>query len=169
MLWAASYNVGSTHVDYDGTETMTSQRIGSPKLKGNGPLIMVDDSKTDVYLALRCYGRSNLKNQFLPLYSGNDFLNYMEGVREGLQQMPSLVLLDVNMPGRSGFDVLAAVKEFTEFAETPPITMLSNSGDPKDAQRSIELGADGFHTKPAQIIDYVTFFNSLSEFGDRPS
>ena len=147
---------------------MALTSIGNPKLKGDGPVLMVDDSKTDVYLALRCYGRSNLKNQFVPLYSGEELLAYMRGVRDGSQQMPGIVLLDVNMPGRSGFDVLEVLKKQAEFADEPPITMLSNSDDPKDAQRSLELGADGFHTKPSQIIDYVAFFDSLTEARSEP-
>jgi hypothetical protein len=40
--------------------------------------------------------------------------------------------------------------------------MLSNSDDPQDARRSRELGADGFHTKPTQIVNYVAFFDSLA-------
>jgi CheY-like chemotaxis protein len=142
---------------------MESQHVENPRIHGDGPLIMVDDSKTDVYLALRCYGRSRLKNQFVPLYSGDEFIKYMDAVQEGKKQMPSIVLLDVNMPGRSGFEVLSELRNRAEFNEVPPIAMLSNSDDPKDAQRSRELGADGFHTKPTQIVNYVAFFDSLAE------
>ena len=141
---------------------MQAKHIHNPKVVGDGPLIMVDDSKTDVYLALRCYGRSRLRNQFLPLHSGEEFLEYMDGVLAGRREMPSLVLLDVNMPGRSGFEVLSEIRAQDAFAEMPPITMLSNSDDPRDAERSLELGADGFHTKPVQIVNYVAFFDSLA-------
>lgn len=141
---------------------MEARHVHNPKVAGDGPLIMVDDSKTDVYLALRCYGRSRLRNQFVPLYSGEEFLEYMQGVLEGRTVMPSLVLLDVNMPGRSGLDVLSELRSHESFADSPPVTMLSNSDDPRDAQRSLELGADGFHTKPVQIVNYVAFFDSLA-------
>jgi CheY-like chemotaxis protein len=44
----------------------------------------------------------------------------------------------------------------------PVIMMLTNSDNPRDVERSEELGADGFQTKPMRMEDYLTFFNKLA-------
>lgn len=132
------------------------------KLTSNGPIIMVDDSESDTFLARKCYERSSLSNEFVVVHSANALLEYLAAVRDGAKQMPALVLLDINMPGKSGFEALVEIRDVPEFKTIPIITMLTNSDDPRDVQKSSTLGADGFYTKPSDINDYIGFFDSLA-------
>lgn len=132
------------------------------KAVGDGPVVMVDDSESDSFLARKCYERSKLTKEFLTLPSAQALIDYLDGVRAGTEIMPALVLLDINMPGKNGFDALAEIRANPDFHDIPIITMLTNSDDPRDAKKSVELGADGFFTKPSDIVEYIRFFDSLA-------
>lgn len=131
-------------------------------LQGDGPIVMVDDSETDSFLARHCMDRSLLEREFVQLGSGQDLINYLDAVMAGRQPMPSLVLLDLNMPGMDGLATLEAVRHRSEFRDVPVIMIFTNSDDPRDRQRSLERGANEFTTKPFGIHDYVEFFNALA-------
>ncbi len=72
---------------------------------------------------------------------GNDCLSQIE------QDQPSLIILDVMMPGRDGFDVCKTIKQQERFAEIP-IILLSARGQEHDRERGLCLGAADFMTKP---------------------
>lgn len=60
------------------------------------------------------------------------------------QEVPDLVLLDINMPGASGFDVCARIREQSRV----PVMMLTVRGEEEDLVRALELGADDYLNKP---------------------
>jgi CheY-like chemotaxis protein len=136
--------------------------IGNVRQRGDGPVVLVDDSTDDTLVARRCYERSTLGNPFLSFSDGEDFLGHLDTVAQGKSPMPSLVLLDINMPGKDGFEVLDAVRSQPRFAEMPIVMMLTNSDNPRDIERAREHGADAFQTKPLRTKEYVAFFDSLA-------
>ncbi|MCX7251062.1 MAG: response regulator [Burkholderiales bacterium] len=74
-----------------------------------------------------------------------------------LQQRPDLVLLDVMMPKKSGFDVCQAVREHDELAGIR-ILMLTAKGRDTDLAKGLALGADDYMTKPfstRELVDKV--------------
>ena len=73
------------------------------------------------------------------------------------RSLPKLVVLDVMLPKRSGFDVLKQIRA-DELLRTLPVLILTAKGQAKDRRTAEELGADGFVTKPyanAEVIDEV--------------
>lgn len=131
------------------------------KIAGEGPIIMVDDSESDAFLARKCYEKSSIKNEFMWLRSGEELIKYLAEVMAGGNPMPALVLLDINMPELDGMQVLTSIRSTPEFRDIPVITMFTNSNDPRDAQRSKDLGANGFFTKPSNIEEFVALFESM--------
>jgi two-component system, OmpR family, response regulator len=70
---------------------------------------------------------------------------------------PKLVVLDVMLPKRSGFDILKQIRA-DELLRTLPVLILTAKGQARDRRTAEELGADGFVTKPyanAEVIDEV--------------
>ena len=65
---------------------------------------------------------------------------------------PDLILLDINMPGLSGFDVLREVKADARL-KTIPVVMLTSSDLAADVARAYELGASGYVSKPSYLHD----------------
>jgi len=68
------------------------------------------------------------------------------------QRHPDLILLDINMPGYSGFDVLAQLREHDRLSLIP-VVMLTSSEAQADIARAYELGASGYITKPTHYQD----------------
>ena len=127
-----------------------------------GTVVLVDDSETDLLVATKCYEKSGLPNDLRTLMSGAEFLAYLDAVEAGEEPFPGLVLLDINMPGLDGFEVLRRTRARPAFADLPIFVMLTNSDDPNDIEEAFACGANGFQVKPTRIRDYVAFFESLA-------
>jgi len=79
-----------------------------------------------------------------------------DGLALAKKEKPNMVLLDLLLPGMSGFDVLARLKEDDELAKIP-VVVFSNLGEPEDMKKAKDLGAYKFLMKatiaPDEIID----------------
>ena len=126
---------------------------------------MVDDSPTDIFIAQRCFMKTGYENPFISYPGGEEFLDYMRKVQDGTEAVPALVLLDINMPKMSGFEVLEVVRREKEFSNIPVIMIFTNSSSAGDKKKSEDLGANGFQTKPHEMCHYLEFFNKV--FGAR--
>ncbi|KRS11997.1 MULTISPECIES: response regulator transcription factor [Roseovarius] len=80
--------------------------------------------------------------------------NAMEAVRA---REPDVVILDVMLPGKSGFDILSEIRAEAQFASLP-VLMLSARGQAKDLEMAERAGANRYMTKPfsnAEVLDAV--------------
>ena len=75
-----------------------------------------------------------------------------QGLARALGEAPDLVLLDVTMPGRSGWDVC---RELRQRGLDVPIIMLTARGEEADRVRGLELGADDYVTKPFSLRELL--------------
>jgi len=131
------------------------------KLSSPGPVVMVDDNAGDLFFVERCYLASNLGNPWLPFSRGTDFLDHLERAKSGQAPIPALVLLDLNMPGMTGLEILQTTRADPFFAEVPIFVVLTSSTDPRDKRRAEDLGVDGFYTKTSNLDQYIAFFNAM--------
>lgn len=84
---------------------------------------------------------------------------------------PGMIVLDVMMPGRSGFDILRALRTDVELADIP-VLILTARGQSHDRQLACELGADGFISKPFAndlLIQEVSRLLTLRRLGNMVS
>ena len=128
---------------------------------GDGPIIVVDDDRAQLMLVSTCYKKCNRKNELICLQSGEEFLQLIENTKEDSSSMPELVLLDINMPKLSGFDVLKRIRNLDDFKEVPVIVMFTTSDSEQDKERAKELHANAYLSKPAGISKYIQFFQSV--------
>lgn len=131
------------------------------KLSTSGPVVMVDDNGGDRFFVERCFSASRIKNPWLSFSKGQDFLAMLAQVKSGEKPMPSLVLLDLNMPGMNGLDVLRLVRADRYFDDVPFFCVLTSSGDPRDRERAHSLGVNGFFVKASDMDQYINFFDEL--------
>ena len=84
-----------------------------------------------------------------PAYNGE------EAVAKAKSEMPDLILLDLMLPKKSGFDVLTEIKA-DESTKDIPVIILSNLGQEEDVKRGLEMGAIDFLTKSnIKLVDVV--------------
>jgi DNA-binding response OmpR family regulator len=77
-----------------------------------------------------------------------------EGLRKVQEGHPDLIILDLMMPGRNGFDVCRALKRDPQYSDIP-IIMLSARGRKQDRERGFALGVAEFMTKPFSPTDLI--------------
>lgn len=82
---------------------------------------------------------------------------------EATEENLDLVLLDLNLSGKSGFEVLQAVRDEPRFDSTP-IVVVSSSEDPTDVRRVYERSASGYVTKPTDPDEYIRMIVAAVDF-----
>jgi CheY-like chemotaxis protein len=114
----------------------------------------VEDDPDHQFLITLALQDSTLGLEIRSVASGEMALQYLLGLPpfEDLEAFPrpSLVLLDLNLPGISGLDVLRAMRETRELREIP-VLVLTVSDDARDRKAALALGADACHQKPTDL------------------
>ncbi len=98
---------------------------------------------------------------------GLDVRRFPDGAtayRGALEMTPSLVILDVKMPGMDGFEVLERLRKTPAYAEVP-IVMLTSMGSEGDVVRAFELGADDYVLKPFSPAELLARVRRLTSRG----
>jgi CheY-like chemotaxis protein len=117
-------------------------------------LLLVEDNPDHQLLITLALQDSTPEAKIRSVASGEMALQYLLGLPpfEDMEAFPrpSLVLLDLNLPGISGLDVLRAMRETRELREIP-VLVLTVSDDARDRKAALELGADACHQKPTDL------------------
>ena len=127
------------------------------------PIIHVDDDTILLKLVKRFYEKSSLKNTYIPFESGDEFLEFLNELDRQGKELPLIVLIDINMPGMSGFELLEKIRSRENFKILPICSMLSSSKHPDDIKKSLDLGANTYLVKPDNAKEYCEFFDSLMD------
>lgn len=114
------------------------------------PLVIVDDSVDDLFFAKRAHRLSRLDLPLVCLKSGDAMLAWMRGTKNGKNDMPAVILLDINMPAMDGFSAYERMVTETR-TESPPVWFLTGSDARSDIDRAKALGARGLLTKPDSV------------------
>lgn len=127
-------------------------------------VLLVDDNDNDRFLMHRALLARGLKNvvQATTGAEAIDFLGRAEAADDaGL--VPSLVLLDLRLPEKDGFDVLRWVRGRARW-QTMPVIVLTSSEAPEDIRRAHKLGCNAYIVKPADPADTMFLAGSIREF-----
>jgi len=130
------------------------------KLTKKYSVFIVDDDEDD---------RESIKDAFLAnkhhydyvfMKNGDQLLDHL--IANPVPHQDSLILLDLNMPGINGRDILKEIKS-TENLKPIPVIVLTTSSSEKDKIASYELGANCFVTKPDTYSDLVHIADSIAK------
>jgi CheY-like chemotaxis protein len=114
-------------------------------------ILLVDDSPEDRHATTRAFRRTGMEAPIVYCADGDDALDYLYGrgdyARPGTSVRPSLILLDLNLPGTDGREVLEQLKNDSELCNIP-IVILTTSSDPRDVNASYQAGANSYIQKP---------------------
>jgi CheY-like chemotaxis protein len=76
---------------------------------------------------------------------------------------PKLILLDLNLPGISGLEILKQIKDIP-FLRYVPVILFSTSDNPQDIKSSLEFGANAFVSKPSGYTELIVCLQSMFDF-----
>jgi PAS domain S-box-containing protein len=127
-------------------------------------ILAIDDNKTNLILLERIL-KENFKGAEVVL--GNDGL---EGLNLARSETPDTILLDIQMPELDGFEVCKKLKDDPKTSHIPIIFITAVYDDPESRIRGLELGADGFISKPfiiGELIAQVKVMLRIKKAEDR--
>src|SRR5579862_5847901 len=134
----------------------------------NGPvsveILLVEDSPGDVRLTREALREAKIKNRLNVVSDGVEAMAFLrrEGAYAGVNR-PDLVLLDLNLPRKSGREVPAEIKTDPALRMIP-VVILTTSSDEQDIVRSYEHHANCYITKPVDLDQFLTVVNSIEDF-----
>ena len=123
-------------------------------IENQQPLLIIEDSDEDFTALTRMIAKANLSNPIYRCEDGEEALNFLyheaEYADEILSPRPSLIVLDLNLPGIDGREVLAKLKQDRNL-QNIPVVILSTSSNPKDVDACYRHGVSGYIVKPMDI------------------
>lgn len=132
-----------------------------------GSILLVEDDSTDVLLLRRAFDKGGVTNPLQVVSDGEQAVAYLSGQGDyGDRQrypLPSLILLDIALPRRSGFEVLTWMRQDPGLRRLPVI-MLTSSGQPGDISRAYDAGANAYHVKPSGFDELLEFVEALKAY-----
>jgi CheY-like chemotaxis protein len=115
------------------------------------PLLVVEDSNEDFKMLQRLMRRLAVQNPIFRCTNGDEVLEFLQQKGDynspEVAPRPSVILLDLNLPGIDGRDVLERVKKDKKLKEIP-IVVFTTSSSPKDVELCYQKGANGYLVKP---------------------
>lgn len=124
-------------------------------------ILLVEDNEDDIVLTQEAFTEAKLVNVINTVRDGEEALAYLR--REGqykVARLPGLILLDINMPKKNGFEVLEAMK-VDPALRSLPVIMLTTSDREEDIVRSYADGACSYIRKP---VDLDRFIDVVKQF-----
>ena len=135
-------------------------------------ILLVEDNPDDVDLTVEAFKENGFSHELFVVEDGLEALAFLR--RQGAYDKaprPDLILLDLNLPKRSGHEVLAAIKT-DPLLSAIPVVVLTSSAAESDVRRSYELSANGYVTKPAGLEEFFGLVRAIDRFwcsgGTRP-
>lgn len=131
-------------------------------------VLLADDDDDDRELAREALQQAHGASELRDVADGQDLLDFLrsEGPYLGQRasaQWPAVILLDLNMPRKNGWETLTEIKADADLKRLP-VVVLTTSRDRVDVDRAYELGASGFITKPVIFEDLIDVMRTLSQY-----
>lgn len=130
-------------------------------------VLLVEDDLNDIFLVKRAFKLARIRNPLQVVTDGEEAIHYLKG--EGKygdrtnHPLPKLIVMDLKMPRRSGFEVLEWAKR-DPLLRRIPLVVVSSSEDPMDINRSYELGANAYMIKPVDFRAVEHLFQTITQY-----
>ena len=127
-------------------------------------ILLVEDSLADIELTLEALEEAKLLNEVQTVRDGAaalDCLHRRAGYEDA--RRPDLIILDLNLPKRSGHEVLADLKADPDLRRIP-VAVLTTSAAERDVVQSYDLGANCYLTKPVDVGQFLAVVQSIEDF-----
>ena len=127
-------------------------------------VLLVEDNADDISLFERAFGRTGFPQRLETVQSGDEAIAYLSGngVYADRQQypLPTLLLLDIKLPRKDGFEVLDWIRHHPKLA---PLRVIMLTGSPRaeDVNRAYRMGANSYVSKPVSASAFTDFLAAI--------
>jgi CheY-like chemotaxis protein len=131
-------------------------------------VLLVEDDLNDIFLVKRAFKKARIMNPLQVVTDGEEATRYLKG--EGryadrhMFPLPKLIVMDIKMPRKSGFEVLEWLKTGEHTLRRIPVVVVSSSGESGDINRAYELGANAYMIKPVDFKAVEALFQSITHY-----
>lgn len=122
-------------------------------------ILIADDDEDDKFLLKSAFEESGIDAPLSFVDNGQELMEYLLKAKK----LPSIILLDLNMPKKDGREALKEIKENPKFRSIP-ILILTTSNSPEDIRNCYFLGANCFITKPSTFEGLMKVIGELNKF-----
>jgi CheY-like chemotaxis protein len=124
--------------------------IRGAALEGHVTIMLVEDNPADVLLLREVLASHQIQSCLFVAPDGDEAIRFIDDIDRIQLPCPQLIILDLNLPRKSGFEVLARVRS-SEKCRDIPVVILSSSEAQKDREQAARLGASSYIRKPSNL------------------
>ena len=128
-------------------------------------VLLVEDDPNDVLLVQRAFRRANLAHVIQTVEDGEEAVAYLSGKSPYADRdrytLPTLMLLDLKLPRKSGLEVLHWLRQ-QEGLKRLPVVVLTSSRETADVNRAYDLGANSYLVKPVAFESLLEMVKALN-------
>ncbi|MCG8386514.1 MAG: response regulator [Cytophagales bacterium] len=124
------------------------------------PIMLIEDDIVDALTVERALNDIDISNKLIHVQNGEEALNYLMDTNE---ERPSIILLDLNMPGMNGLEFLEERFKSPELRAIP-LVVLTTSKDESDIKASFSYGIAGYMVKPVDYKEFVDLMKVIKEY-----
>jgi DNA-binding response OmpR family regulator len=117
-------------------------------------IVLIEDNQPDVFLVRTALEEAGIAFRLEVCSDGDRALDRVVAIRERAVQPPDLLLLDLNLPKRSGSQILQQLRSTSEGRQVPVI-VLSSSDSPRDRAQAADFGVRCFFRKPPDLEEFM--------------
>ena len=130
-------------------------------------ILLVEDDPNDVILIKRAFYKANIVNPIRVVENGEEAIVYLTGdgkyITRDQYPLPMLMLLDLRLPRKSGFEVLAWVRQQPGLKRLP-IVVLTSLQRTEDINRAYDLGANSYLIKPTSFKKLLSVIKNINTY-----
>lgn len=126
-----------------------------------GYILLVDDNIDDIDLTILAFKKNLIHNEIRVAKNGEEAVNLLHGETNVNDPLPSIVLMDINMPRMNGLEALKMIRNHPK-THALPVVILTSSKEEQDIIDGYGNGANSYIRKP---VDFVNFLEAVKQLG----
>lgn len=123
-----------------------------------GRILLVDDNIDDIDLTILAFKKNNITNEIQTAMNGEEAISILHADD---CELPSIVLMDINMPKMNGLEALKKIRSHPKTAALP-VVILTSSKEDQDIIDGYGNGANSYIRKP---VDFINFVEAIKQLG----
>lgn len=127
-------------------------------------ILLVEDNEGDILLTIEAFAEGKVTNNVSVVKDGKEAIDFLNQVGNySTNELPDLILLDINLPKQNGHEVLHVIKT-TERLKSIPVIMLTTSSSEMDILKAYKNYVNCYITKPIDVVDFMKVIAQIEDF-----